>query len=79
MIDLVPPLAALMLVVSGVMFFASAGDAFALSRAKKVLTSVVLGLIIVYGAWLIINTFFMLIGVSEWTGLSQGWFTYPCQ
>lgn len=79
MITLVPPLAALMLVVAGVMFFTAAGDPGSISKARSVLTSVVLGLVIVYGSWLIINSFFLVIGVNQWTGLEQGWFSYPCQ
>ena len=79
LIDIVPPIAALMLVIGGVMFFTAAGDPGKLTKAKSLLTSVVFGLIIVYGAWLIINTFFLTIGVNEWTGLGEGWFTYPCQ
>lgn len=79
MLTLVPPLAALMLVVAGVMFFTAAGDPGSISKARSVLTSVVLGLVIVYGSWLIINSFFLVIGVNQWTGLEQGWFSYPCQ
>jgi len=79
MLTLVPPLAALMLVIAGVMFFTAAGDPGSIGKAKSVLTSVVLGLVIVYGSWLIINSFFLVIGVSQWTGLEQGWFDYPCQ
>jgi len=75
---LVPPVATLMLVIGGVMFFAAAGDPGKLSRAKGLLTSVVIGLVIVYGAWLLISAFFMAIGVAEWTGLKEGWFNYPC-
>lgn len=78
MLTLVPPLAALMLVISGVMFFTAGGDPNSLGKARSVLTSVALGLVIVYGSWLIINSFFVVIGVSEWTGLEKGWFSYPC-
>ena len=78
MLTLVPPLAALMLVISGVMFFTAAGDPSGLGKARSVLTSVVFGLVIVYGSWLIINSFFLVIGVSQWTGLEKGWFSYPC-
>ena len=79
MLTLVPPLAALMLVIAGVMFFAAAGDPSGLTKAKSVLTAVVFGLVIVYGAWLLINSFFLVIGVNQWTGLEKGWFSYPCQ
>lgn len=75
--NLVPPIAALMLVIGGVMFFQAAGNPAGVGKAKSLLTSVIIGLLIVYGAYLIISLFFTAIGVAEWTGL-QNWFEYPC-
>ncbi len=49
-----------------------------LSQADKVMTSVVIGLVIVFGAWIFVNTFFTVIGVAEWTGLDEGWWTVSC-
>ncbi|MBT9150625.1 MAG: hypothetical protein DDT40_00798 [candidate division WS2 bacterium] len=74
---LVPPIAALMLVFGGSMFFAAAGDPAKIGKARGLLTSVALGLVIIYGAYLLISSFFLIIGVNEWTGL-QNWFEYPC-
>lgn len=78
---LVPPIAVLMLVISGVMFFFVAGKPESANKAKGILTSVVLGLVIIYGAWLIINTFFTFIGLAD-TDLGRGiknWFIiFPC-
>jgi len=76
--NLVPPIAALMLVIGGVMFFQAAGNPAGVGKAKSLLTSVVIGLLIIYSAYLIISLFFTAIGVAEWTGL-QNWFEYPCQ
>lgn len=75
---IVPPVAILMLVIGGVMFFAAAGSPEKLGTAKKLITSVVIGLIIIFAAWIIIDLFFSLIGVAEWTGLREGWFTINC-
>ena len=75
---LVPPIAALMLVFGGSMFFAAAGDPAKIGKVKGLLTSVAIGLVIIYGAYLIISLFFLVIGVNEWTGL-QNWFEYPCE
>jgi hypothetical protein len=76
--SLVPPIAALMLVIGGGMFFAAAGDPSKVGKAKSVITSVAIGLVIVYGAYLLINLFFWAIGVADWTGL-ENWFIYPCE
>jgi len=75
---LVPPLAILMIVIGGAMFFFAAGDPGKLNQAKAILTSVVIGLIFIYTAWLLVGLFFMTIGVADWTGLQEGWFTIEC-
>jgi type IV secretory pathway VirB2 component (pilin) len=76
--DIVPPIAILMVVIGGVMFFAAVGDPAKIGKATSLLTAVVIGLVIIYGAWLLINLFFSLIGVAEWTGLKEGWFKIDC-
>ena len=87
---LVPSIAILMLVIGGVMFiFGYFGGAETLvgegkggpkwiSQAKRLITSVFIGLIIMFAAWLIINLFFQFIGVEKWTGLQKGWFQINC-
>lgn len=75
----VPPLAVLMLTIGGAMFFLASGDPGKLQQAKGILTSVAIGLIFIYAAWLLVNLFFMTIGVAEWTGLAGGWFKFECQ
>ncbi|MCK4473899.1 hypothetical protein KAU40_01405 [Candidatus Parcubacteria bacterium] len=92
LIKLVPPLAVLMLVIGGIMFVGATleflpGGPTLLSQAKAIMTSVVIGLIIIYGGWIIIGLFLNTIGLSEWTGgttgifsnWNQGFFTIPCE
>lgn len=71
-------IALIMLVIGGVMYFFSAGNPGTLATAKKLLTSVIIGLVIVYGAWLIVSLFFTTIGVNSWTGLNE-WWKIDCQ
>jgi len=70
---IVPVLAALMIAIGGAMYIVSQGQPEKLSRAKGLFTAVVIGIIIIYGAWAIINTFLTFIGVAEWTGLNHWW------
>ena len=81
---IVPPLATLMLVIGGFMYiFAYFGPAqiipggkggpALLGQAKKLITSVIIGIVIMFGAYAIVNTFFQAIGVEEWTGLKTWW------
>jgi len=75
-IQIVPAVAVLMIAIGGFMYvfaFLTEQEAAMLNRAKKVFVSVAIGLAIVYGAYLIINTFFQIIGVAEWTGLRTRW------
>lgn len=79
-LKIVPPIAGLLIVIGGFLLFVSGGDQKRLTQAKQILTAVVIGLIITYGAWVFINTFFNLIGVAEWNGFSlkESWWKIPC-
>ena len=82
---LAPIVAALMFVVSGLLFMiAHFSDAEVLaggakggpalfSQAKKAITATVIGLAIVFISWIFLNTFLTFIGVAEWTGLGTWW------
>jgi len=89
--DIVPIVAILMIVIGGVMMMLSysggledlgggqKGGPAMLSSAKKLFTSVAVGLIIIYGAWLIINLFLFTIGATSWAGFGQGWWIIDCE
>lgn len=70
---IVPPVAVLMLVIGGVMFFGAGANPATLEKAKKLITSAIMGLVIIFIAWIVINSFLMFIGVEEWTGLKNWW------
>jgi len=69
----VPVLGALMIAIGGVMYIISQGKPEMLSRVKNLFTAIIIGLVIIYGAWLIVNLFLTTIGVAEWTGLGTWW------
>lgn len=72
----------LMLVVAGATFIygtlISPGNPQLVSDAQRIMTSTIVGLVIVFGAWIFVNAFFLLIGVADWTGLQGGWFQIEC-
>ncbi|MBI4123088.1 MAG: hypothetical protein HY458_01850 [Parcubacteria group bacterium] len=74
----VPAVAVLMVVVGGAYFLFSQGSPANIQRGRDILKSVMFGLLIVYASWLVINLFFVAIGVQEWTGLGGGIFSIPC-
>ena len=69
---LTPVVAVLMLVIGGLMFFFAGTNPGTLETAKKVITNTVIGLVIIFTAWIVISTFLNYIGVMEWTGLGSG-------
>ncbi len=78
MFKIVPPIAVVLLIAGGVFMLLSGGNPSGVTKGKSILLSTLIGLALVYGAYLLVNTFFLAIGVSEWTGLQSGWFKYPC-
>jgi hypothetical protein len=72
-IEIVPPLAVLLIVWGGMLYIFSADNPGNIAKANSIFKSVAISLIIIYGAWLLINLFFQAIGVQTWTGLESWW------
>ena len=75
---IVPLIAIVMIMIGGAMFYFSAGDPGMIRRAKSLLTYAIVGLILIYGAWLIVNLFITAIGLSDWRGLEGGGWEINC-
>jgi len=80
--DILPPVAVLMMVIAGVMFFFGGGNPSLLLQAKKLITSIVIGLVIIFSAYLIVGAVLSATGVLGWTTLDKwldnGTFTVNC-
>jgi len=80
--DILPPVAVLMMVIAGVMFFFGGGNPSLLLQAKKLITSIVIGLVIIFSAYLIVGAVLSTTGVLGWTTLDKwldnGTFTVNC-
>jgi len=82
---LAPIVAALMFVISGLLFMVShfsdaevlaggtKGGPALFSQAKKAVTATVIGLLIVFISWVFLSTFLDFIGYAKWTGLGTWW------
>ena len=73
---LVPIVSVLMLTIGGVLFILSQFDIVSLGifiKAKGTVTAVVVGLVVIFVAWVFLNLFLSTIGVAEWTGLGSWW------
>ncbi|MBI2041420.1 MAG: hypothetical protein HYT20_00175 [Candidatus Nealsonbacteria bacterium] len=72
----VPTVASLMFIIGGVLLLFAGAKADAFNKAKGVITAAVVGLLIIFAAWVIVNTVFDKIGVVE---LGNGWKWYNIQ
>jgi hypothetical protein len=75
--NIVFPLGTLLLVIGGGMFMLSSGEPQKITSAKKILFSTIVGLIIIFSSWLMVNTLMTGIGVSDWAGGAE-WFQINC-
>ena len=79
-----PPIALLMLIIGGGMFMLAAGDPQKVTTGRKIITSVLIGLLIIYGAYFFVGIVLERIGLSNWIRPSyeswwnEGAFTIPC-
>ncbi len=78
MISIVPLIAVAMFAVAGIMLYTAGGSSERVTRAKKLFKGIVIGLAIIYGAWLMVSVALSLLGVAEWTGLRSGWYKIHC-
>jgi len=67
LIKMVPVVAVLMLVIGGIMFFFAGADPGMLAKAKSLITSTLIGLVIIFAAFLIIGTVLSVLGLTGWT------------
>jgi len=77
LLDIVLPVSAFLIVVAGFLMIFGAESPENIDRGKKILFTVIVGLIICFTAYLIVGLFFQVIGVAGWTGLTS-WFDIKC-
>lgn len=59
---IIPPIAVLMLIIGGLVFLLSGGSPELANLGKRILRTTIFGLVLAYGAWVIINTILTLLG-----------------
>lgn len=77
MFRLVPIAAVLMLIISGIMFFLAGAKPDFLNKAKGTITGAVIGLVLIYAAWIIVNTILNQFGIVE-SGSVLNWYKPSC-
>ncbi|MBI2123708.1 MAG: hypothetical protein HYU04_00430 [Candidatus Wildermuthbacteria bacterium] len=83
----VPLIATLLILVGGFYILIAAGRPNLQSQGKSIITAVVIGLLVVYIAWVVVNSILTFLGVAQWTGLTdnketpdiiEGWWQIRC-
>lgn len=80
------PVALVMIMIGGVYYVVSAGNESMMESAKKFITSVAIGVAVMLGGWVIINTTLYIIGSKSDLGVNEGlsrikarnWYTFEC-
>jgi hypothetical protein len=75
---LVPILASILFALGGFFFLTAAGNPARLAQAQQIITATVVGLLIIYGSWLLVNLFLTSVGATIWGGVSEGWWKVSC-
>lgn len=85
--DIVPPVAVLMIIIGGFMFIfahfgaiGGEGGPGLILKARKLFLYTVIGIFLIYSSWLIVNLFFQIIRVQEFSGinLKEDWWKISC-
>jgi len=74
---LVPVVAVLMLVIGGTIFFFAGAKPDLLMHAKGIITSTIIGLVIVFSAWVIVNTILTKLGIIDTPSILE-WYNINC-
>jgi hypothetical protein len=63
--SIVPPIAILMLIVGGLLFYFSVGDPTKTKQAVNLIKATIIGMLIIYFAWSIVVAVFNIVGVAD--------------
>lgn len=80
-VDVVTPLAALLMVTGGILLFTSGGSENQVSLAKKILYDAIIGALIIYGSWLLVDSVLLMItgsGADQPAGFPWPWHQVKC-
>jgi len=78
---LVAPIATLLFAIGGLMLVFAAGNPQQIANGKRIITAAVVGLVVIFGAFIIVGTIFSALGVADtnlgFVDLGQ-WFQIDC-
>ena len=79
LLKMVPLIATLILMIGGIALYTAGSSPERFKQAKDILTSVIIGLVIIYTSWIIVSTVLSAVGIASWVGFGSGWFQINCK
>lgn len=76
LLGLIPPIAVLIFLVGGFNIMANGGNVETVTKTKSVLLSTTIGLLIVFGGWVVVNTFLAAMGATAWEAKNGKWWEF---
>ena len=74
---LAPIISGVMLILGGFYFMIAGVDPSKMQKGKDIATAAIIGLIVIFVSWVLLNTFLSSMGIAEWTGLGN-WWEFKC-
>ena len=74
---LAPIVSGIMLILGGFYFMIAGVDPEKTKKGKEIATAAIVGLIVIFVSWVILNTFLDSMDIAEWTGLGT-WWEFKC-
>ncbi|HOF42480.1 MAG TPA: pilin [Candidatus Moranbacteria bacterium] len=71
-------IALLAITIGGILYIISSGDSGMMDKAKSAIKNALIGFIVVFSAYLIINTTIVYLGTKADLGISAHWGTFDC-
>jgi len=78
LLKIVPPVATLILIIGGIALYFGGASPEKFNQARSILLSAIIGLVIIYTSWIIVNSTLNAVGIADWVGFGEGWFQISC-
>ncbi len=79
LLKIVPPVATLILIFGGIALYQAGASPEKFSKARSILLSAIIGLVIIYTSWIVVNSTLTAVGIADWVGFGEGWFQIKCE
>lgn len=77
--DLAMPIAVLMFMYGGIIFLTAGGSEDKVKQGKGIITQTLVGLVIVFIAWILVNTVVTILATQTEGFNPQTWYKFQCQ